>query len=335
LTVSADELRALTKVLEGIDGGKPAPRVPGPVGLFFRQYARYRGEVSHVLARAGLAGAADGHVRGAELGPIEMTPLASTVTAIPNEVWGAVSHVPMICEELAHVVDLTLWLNAHGANEVDRLLTVEQEPAVRLAGAYRWYPPHRVTPGEAWGVRASTDRSWQLARCLKATADDLASPPHPLEYTLDFRLGPPGLKAFRTFIGRYEGERLEVLPGREARTLSIALEFSGESVLSFRRGELIMVLGFREPWNAIWTAAAATAVDETMALAHAITWADFRLEVEGSPPCTGADTLELMEALRGVGVSLASAEEALVRAPLVRRGLPAPLAVARWLRARN
>ncbi len=335
MRLSGDELRALTRVLEGIDDGKAPPRVAGPVGLFFRQYARYRREVVHVLARAGIATSADGHVRGADLGPIEMTPLSSTSIAIPNDLWGPVTHVPVLSEELAHVVDLTLWLSAGAGNEVDRLLTVDRVPAVRLAGAYRWHAPHRVTPGEASPAPAETDVRWQVARCLKATADDLASPPHPLEYTLDFRLGPPGLKAFRTFVGRYERERVEVLPGRGARTLSISLELPRESVQGLRRGGLVMVLGFREPWGGGWTAAAAEAVDETTALAHSFTWADFRLEVEGSPPLADGDTLELMAALRDAGITVPRADAALERAALSRRALPPALAVARWLRTRT
>jgi hypothetical protein len=337
LRLSADDLRALARVIERIDDGKAPPRVGGPVGLFFRQYARFRREVAHVLARAGVATAADGHIQGADLGSIEMTPLSSVYTAIPNDLWGPVAHVPMVCEELVHVIDLTLWLNARAANEVDRLLSVDQVGAVRLAGSYRWHAPHRVTPGEASPEPAQTEVRWHDARCLKATADDLASPPHPLEYTIDFRLGPPGVKTFRSFVARYvpERTRVDVLPGRGARTLPIALELPRGSLRELRGGGLVMVLGFREPWDGDWTVVAADAVDKTTALAHALTWADFRLEVEGSPPLADADTLELTAALRAAGVAVSSVGAALDRATLVRCGLPAALAVARWLRART
>lgn len=292
-------------VLSALDGvekrREPAPRFPGPMGRFFRQYVAAARQLAALTFRQGLEVRADGAVSGRSLEPIELTSLTPVHTKLKAELHGPTAHLTTLCEELGSVLDLTLWLGARTASTVHRIISREGVGgAVRLAGDFRWTPPSRLTPGEADVSAAIDPPSWQGARCLKATADDLGRTPHALEYAPDFRLGQPGLKCFRTFCVAVSGDRAQVLPGvkpldrRFIEPTRLDLTGVGEGIS--------ICLASREPWDDRWTIVDSTEVSEPEALRHAIEWLDFRSELQDEGPADDADLYRLRHALGTSGI---------------------------------
>jgi hypothetical protein len=142
-------------------------------------------------------------------------------------------------------------------------------------------------------------------------------PPHALEYVLDYRMGPPGLKGT---------DKWEVLPGlMQSRTLEVATVIPE---VKFEKSErLYTLLMYCEPWSRAWTIVKAIAIDPEDALAHAITWADFQRELSGLAiePAIVAGS---QQALRATG--LASADFRHI--DLTRGLLPVACDVLRSLR---
>jgi hypothetical protein len=278
-----------------------------------------------------LATTKKGWVAGAEVGPIALTPLAPLKGEVPHELWGPVEHLPALAEALGTVVDLTLWTSAVAANRAHVLLSASLNP-IALSGAYRWFAPSRVTPGEAEVATAEVDVSWRTCRFLKTSADDLARAPHPLEYVMDYRLGDPGLKAFRVLNIRKGADGFSVLPGFDAPSRPIRLGSPIPSRLSgLRDGALALALAYVEPWNPEWVVVDVHPSDEAESLTHLLTWADFRAEVSGRPSLGSGDLRALRLALISDGLDPPAAHELLPR--ISERGLTAAArALVHWLR---
>jgi hypothetical protein len=170
-----------------------------------------------------------------------------------------------------------MWLKARAAGVTFDLL--RNGPSARLEGDYRWTPLARLTPGEAHAEGVDEAISWQHARCLKSVADDLSRPPHALEYVLDYRLGPAGLKFFRSVAARKSGARWEAIPalGDAASFEAVA---GAPPVKSLKDG-LFLILTYSEPWSPVWTIVDAVPLQPDEVFAHAITWADFQRELAG------------------------------------------------------
>jgi len=275
--LDTQELAKLLKVLEKIDRGLARPRIPGHIGRFLRQYARGRMELGKVLAENNVVRRSDGVISGRTLRAVEVCPIIDAEVSLLGFPMGEVAETVAISEQLGGLLNMTMWLKGPVANSTFNLL--RENPGLRLTGDYRWTPPARLTPGEACIEPLEAVAGWHRVRCLKAVADDLARPPHALEYVLDYRLGPPGLKFFRSVCVMKHRNKWLVLPGlAQPRPLEIA----GVVPRAKDIHELSALLIYREPWSPAWTVVAAVPVTEEDVLAHATAWADFRKELEDS-----------------------------------------------------
>ena len=279
MKLTVDDLRDVLKVLEKIDEGTARPRVPGHIGRFFRQYEQGRVLVDHTLQQSALARRKDGAVSGEGVGAVALSAMIPLDISVMDFPLGEVATNLSLSEELGSIVSVVLWMKGPTANAVQNALKASE--AVRLAGDYRWTPVHRVTPGVARMELSQATVRWHEARFLKAVADDLARPPHALEYLLDYRIGRPGLKFFRCVCARQSQGRWVVMP---------ALRSPAELVIEGRIGSagrspsnsLAKLLICREPWSQGWTIVEARAIEPGDCVAHAIEWADFRCELGGS-----------------------------------------------------
>jgi hypothetical protein len=184
-------------------------------------------------------------------------------------------------------------------------------------------------------VEGDADRTeWHQARFLKATADDASRAPHALEYILDYRLGEPGLKAFRSFAVRArEGEFL-ILPGIDAHARPVTFATPVDSRLpKLEDGEPAIVFGYLEPWSRDWVVVDVKPTDSAGCLVHAMTWADFQAELRGAEALSAADLSAVRGALLGAGLDSPPPHELVGEIP--RRQLTrATRALLRWLRYR-
>jgi hypothetical protein len=238
---------------------------------------------------------------------------------------GEVADTLAISEELGVLTHFVMWLKGPVANSAYNLL--RENPGLKLDGDYRWTPPPRLTPGEA-RLEAGGRVGWQDARCLKAVADDLIRPPHALEYVLDYRLGPPGLKYFRTVCAMKEGGGWEVLPALK-RSIPLQLAADPDGLLAeVANSSLVALLIYREPWSDAWTVVSAAATDGEGALSHAMTWADFQRELASSE-IDGRIIAGICDSLRAAGLQTPD----FAQANLARRLLPLARHLLRWLRS--
>ena len=134
---------------------------------------------------------------GNPLGAVDVHSLMETRVDVLDLPLGEVADTLCVSEALGGIVRLVLWLKGPNANAMYNRLN-DGHPSLQLSGDYRWTPPTRLTPGEADLDLADRRIGWEEARCMKAVADDIGRPPHALEYVREYRLGPPGLKYFRT-----------------------------------------------------------------------------------------------------------------------------------------
>ena len=177
---------------------------------------------------------------------------------------------------------------------------------------------------------------WRKVRFLKTAADDVGRAPHPLEYILDYRLGPPALKVFRVFPVRKEHGPFHALPALQVGMRRLRLNVERVALLkSMRERELALVFAYREPWNDDWEAVDATRASPDDCLGHSVAWADFRAELRGGNRLAAADVRALGAALRGVGVSPSPSADSMDSANLNRQMLPVARALVRWLRYRT
>ncbi len=331
--VSASELAQLSRIIDGVYEGKPPPRVGGRFGQYLRRCSRGRFEIQQLLAREGLTTTKGGWVNGAGIGPVTLSPLTPLEGSVPSKLWGPVEHLPALAEALGAVVDLTLWTSAGAANRAHVLLLGAPRP-ISLSGAYRWFAPSRLTPGEASVEPLDSDTNWVSARFLKATADDVSRAPHALEYVLDRRLGKPGLKVFRSLAVRADGDAFLVLPGIEAPARPLAFAEPVDRLLrDMGDGQAAIVFAYTEPWSSEWVVINVQSTDAAGCLAHVVGWADFQAEIREKPPLTAADLSMLRGGLIGAGLGPPEPHEVMGQIP--PRQLTGPArALVRWLRYR-
>lgn len=332
MTLDLKELAQLARIIDGVYEGKPPPRVGGRFGQYLRRCSQGRFEIQQLLAREGLATTARGWVSGAEVGPVELAPLAPLKGAVPNDLWGPVEHLPALAESLGSVVDLTLWTSAASANRAHVALSSSLSP-IRVSGTYRWFAPSRLTTGDADIDTVDADRPWTSARFLKATADDVSRSPHALEYVLDYRLGEPGLKAFRAFVVRANAGGFSILSGIDASARDIALTSRDGRLTHISEGETAIVFAYVEPWSRDWVAIDVKPIDAAGCLAHLTTWADFKAELDERSQLTTADLAALRSALLADGLQPPDALDVVGSIPPRQLSRPAR-ALVRWLRYR-
>jgi hypothetical protein len=243
-----------------------------------------------------------------------------------------VESAPTLSEQIGSVAELTLWTTARAANNVRVLFSHDCDATVRLSGRYRWFAPTRLTPGEASAEVVDGDADWKNARCLKAVAEDVGRPPHPLEYVLDYRLGRPGLKVFRVLAGRKSDGAFEVLPASSQGPRRVQMSAQASDVNeTLATGSLCLVFAFREPWDETWHAIGARQTSEQGCFDHVVTWADFRAEVLGDPRLSYQDLEAIRTALAAVGITV-DRETGLGGANLARSLLPPAASLLRWFR---
>lgn len=334
MKLTGDELAQLVRIVNRILEGEDAPRARGPVGQFLRGCEHGRRDVQHLLARNGVRTREGGWVPGDEIGSIEVRPLGDLESAVPSELYGPVETAPTLCEQLGAVTELTLWTSARAANRVRVLLARNDRATVRLEGRYRWFAPSRVTPGESSAEAIDGSAGWDTARCLKAVAEDVGRPPHPLEYVLDYRLGKPGLKVFRVFAGRKSDSRFEVLSATSQGPRRVEVTAQTREVeATLATSSPCLVLASREPWDETWHLIDAEPTTDEGCFDHVVAWADFRAEVLGQSRLSHPDLEALRVALAEAGIEVDRKLD-LTGANLTR-SLVAPAALLlRWFRFR-
>jgi hypothetical protein len=206
--------------------------------------------------------------------------------------------------------------------------------SVSLSGSYRWFAPSRLTPGEAAVAAVDTQGDWRTARFLKATADDVSRAPHALEYVLDYRLGRPGLKVFRSMVVRAGESGFLILPGIDAPARPLAFAEPIDSRLtSLNDGEIAIVFAYVEPWSRKWVVIDVRRTDAAGCLAHVVTWADFQAELGDRPALTQSDFSTLHAGLVRAGLDPPPPHEVIEQVPARELARPAR-ALVRWLRYR-
>jgi len=118
-----------------------------------------------------------------------------------------------------------------------------------------------------------------------------------------------------------------VLPGlAEPRRLEVA-DAPSEVRRSLKGAELASLLIYREPWSSGWTIADAAIIGANDVLAHAITWADFQRELDGSE-VDGTIVAGIRQSLHLSGLR----PPAFAEPNLTRSLSPVARDVVRWLR---
>jgi hypothetical protein len=254
--------------------------MPDRLGQFFRQYRNGREQLQRLFANIPSKRSNAGALSGQNLGAVEIHPLTQSVVHVQGFPLGEVADTTAISEELGGITHVTTWLKGPVANAVFNLLN--SKCAIRAEGDYRWKPPSRWTPGEAKITPVETVLRWQDARCIKAVSDDIERPPHALEYIPDFQFGVPGLKYFRSICIVTTASGAYVLPCLGTPRLLRLEQSSSFQIAKRRAGTLALCLAYREPWDDSWTIVKAMDTDQSNVVAHAISWADFQRELDGS-----------------------------------------------------
>ncbi|MGH8437164.1 MAG: hypothetical protein ACRERX_22485 [Pseudomonas sp.] len=289
-------------ILDQIDEGRIQPRIPGKFGQFLRQYESARLTIDKVLAARRITRRVDAAVSGEQIGAIEIHPMYPPEVSLLGYPLEEVAETLAISEELGGLVRIVMWLKGPVANACYNLLK-QKTGGLCMSGDYRWTPSARLTPGEATIEGSDRFIRWQDARCLKAVADDLIRPPHAVEYMIDYRVGPPGIKYFRCICAIRREHEWHVLPGlTKPRPLETAGP-SGRGTPELEVGEMAALLIFREPWSTAWTIVKAVNIDAEQAFAHAVAWADYQREMDGCRS-DGALITGIREALRRAGLRI-------------------------------
>lgn len=324
----ADRLSEFLNFLEQIDEGRAqVPAWPGHAGRFLRQYERGRADILRVLAEHGLQPRTDGAQHGSAVGAIEAHAIAGVRVKSHDYVLGDSGDALCISEQLGGLIRLTLWLNAVAARSA--LNTLNWHGCFRASGDYRWYAPGRVTTGESTITECRERIDWSSARCLTAVADDLFRPPHAHEYVIDFHLGAPGIKYFRSVCATRAVDGWRALPAFGQSTLLPIVHIAPAASEAMGDTALAKFLMYRQPWSEEWSVVNAIAATPEDIVGHSITWADFQLEL-GAAFRKSSLVAGVIEALRAAGVS--GNRSGISGAKTSRLLLPAARAVHRYLR---
>jgi len=275
--LSHSDFKAVLTILERIDSGLAQPNMPGELGRFLRQYNAGANTARAFLEKYRMQSRADGAVSGARVGTVSVHSISPVKESLLQLPLGVLAETLAFSEELGSTLYFRMWLKSTVADAAYNIL--RKHAHLTLSGDYRWAPPSRLTTGEAIVALCAEPFNWPDARCLKAVADDINRPPHALEFVLDYRLGPPGLKFFRTIAARRTTEGWQVLPAFGQLTPLILAESAPLNSMTVKNDALCMLLIYREPWSAEWTAVDVTPIDSRIATQHSITWCDHQYEL--------------------------------------------------------
>ena len=326
-----DQLQELAKILERMDTGKiDAPRVPGDIGMFLRAYVEAATRSADLL---GVGIRSRRWVSGDEVGPITLTPLTPMEISTSTEPISPVSSVVAASESMGMPFRVTLWTDARSANRANRVWVRDPAATLELRGSYRWFPPARLTPGDADVEVVEKSTPWDRLRCLKYTADDLLRPPDATECHLDWSPPHPGIKAFRVIAIRRgdASSPWSVVPGSETGTSGAPIRVAGGAAAP---GGQCLALVYSEPWAPeVWKVIAARPASDLQVLAHNFAWMDYLNELRDEPPISGAQLRGLERVLRQTGLRTADlVEPAAAEAALGRHLLERARPLAAWLR---
>jgi hypothetical protein len=327
VTVSLEQRVALLKILTGIEDDNDAvPRVPGELGRFLHEFAMVHARVKELLAHEGP------FVRGSEIGVIALTPLAPLQERMGSELMGEVASTIGISEQLGGLVDITLWGKARAANRL-RNAWLAGAQSVSLTGSFRWFAPRRLTPGAADVAELEETLDVLDARCLKFAGDDFLSAPPAATYRWDTAHGPPDFRTFRVAALYKDADSWTLVPrDSERATTPMVVADAGSGVLSqLAPASLALAMLVRTPWESAWVPTVAKRADPETILAHLITWADHRRELELAPPPEYRELAQLRRALLALG-HVADEDVAFSRANLRRRVAPSVQPLVRWIR---
>src|SRR5690348_14644698 len=100
--------------LERLDEGRPIPRLSGPYGIFFHQYAEQRSGLVELAIAKGLADVRrDGAISCAPIGSMSMVPMFPDDDSPPADTqFGKVVTRTYACPQLFTTLTLRLWLSA-------------------------------------------------------------------------------------------------------------------------------------------------------------------------------------------------------------------------------
>lgn len=321
-------MRQIVNLLDDLQNGKAPPRFPGPIGTFFRQYA---GASERAMSQFDIDGSPATSISGRELGRIHISPITAMDFSLPNALMGGIGTLLVACESWGTVLRIDLWSSARNANELARVWRRDPKASLELSGTYRWFPPGRITPGEASIEVAERSVAWTDIRCLKFSGEDIGRPPDAASFQVDASGGQLGVKAYRTFVVRYVEGRWICAPGMDGRCPEVQLSFDGASPP--REEPNLLVLAWSEPWElSRWNVRSFVPVSDDDALAHTVTWGDYVKEMAREPPITASEVQQLAMSLRENGYGAGSVEWALEKSVLDRRVDTDALQIASWLR---
>jgi hypothetical protein len=274
---------------------------------------------------------ARGWVSGEELFPLDLAPITSLELRIDSALIGSVSSAIAACETLGTTVGVTLWGAPLAASRMLREWRRNPGSVISVAGRFRWYPPGRITPGEARTDSIGDELAWHQVRCLKYTADDLGRAPHAAAFHLDWLTPPPGIRAYRTLAIQRETDGWRVLPGVARTTadlfISVPLQFHDAGT------NHLLALASTEPWEPKrWRVTDALPATSDDALAHSIAWADYIRELNGEDAVPGNEMRALEARARESGLTATSLRAAAAHAQLTRRLDPHARSLARLIR---
>jgi hypothetical protein len=327
VSLTAEQRLVLLKIVTDVEEGKIAvPRVGGAVGRFLRELGTLRAQIFQLVPHDG------DFVRGGDVGAISLTPLAPLSEQIESDLVGEKASTIAFSEQLAGLVNVTLWAKAGSANRLRNIWLRDDSP-VCLTGAFRWFAPRRITPGTA-SIEELTERStsWN-ARCLRYVADDFLATPPAVSYRWDRSFGPPDFRTLRiSAVFRVSGA-WTIVPSRQDRLAQPVVIDERVSIppVDPQDSALALAMLIRDPWEDRWAVANTKPVDANGVLAHLITWADHRRELLGLPSPNAQEVTDLQRVLSSIGHST-SRDDALAQANLHREVAPVLRQFAAWTR---
>lgn len=327
MSLSAEQRLTLLKIVTEVEEGKiVVPRVGGAVGRFLGELGTLSTQISRLVPHDGY------FVRGGDIGPIRLTPLAPLSEHIESDLVGEKASTIAFSEELAGLVNVTLWAKAGSANRL-RNIWLQDNSSVCITGAFRWFAPRRITPGTGSVEQLPKRSSIWTTRCLRYVADDFLATPPAVSYRWDRSFGPPDFRTLRISAVFQGSDGWAVVPSDKDRLAQPVLIDKRASMQPAdpRVSALALALLIRDPWENRWTVADSKHVDANSVLAHLITWADHRRELLGLPSPDAQEVIALQRVLSSIGHST-NRDDALAQANLQRGVAPALRHFAAWTR---
>jgi hypothetical protein len=327
LRLTTSQLSAIQEILEGIESGKPIPRIAGPIGRFLLEYGSAQADVSRICAKFSIERRDDGAISGSGMGSIEIHPVEQPKITIHPYPLGEVAESRILSEELGATLKLVLWLKGPVANASYNEL---KNRSIALEGDFRWTPLSKITPGESVVSHVDHCLKWYEARFLKSVAEDIHRPTHALEYSYDKILGLPSLKCYRSIAVKRSDSTWFAF---STQGPTVPFRFVGarrqldEKIEGWNMASLLV---YREPWSDQFTAIDAHRIGPNEAFAHVCEWFDFQLEIQ-SQELDASSVLKLRRNFIASGIALSGGERINLRRSLI----PIVKPIHAWLRGLN